>query len=161
MKNKQTKRSKASNFILFMLFVFVLLAWLLFGVVRDWQDWRDSESWLSTTSSSFAISHKSSTVRYTYFVDGVEYTSYRVRFFEGVLYEGIGDLEWLQAHRDITEVTVYYDPEHHQRSVLVREVESERVLMLFLTLVYCGLALLLPFFLIGLSLWLLRRLFRG
>lgn len=161
MKHKKTKLSKVSNFILLMLFIFALLAWQLFRVARDGRDWRDSDSWLSTTSSSFAISHKSSTIRYTYLVDGVEYTSYRVRFFEGLLYERIGDLESQQAHRDITEVTVYYDPEHPQRSVLVREVEFERVLMLLLTLVHCGLALLQPFILIGLSWWILRRLFRG
>lgn len=155
------KSRKTRSFILFLLFAMVVLAWLLFSTWRDWQDWRESEGWPSTTSSSFAINHKSSRVRYTYLVKNQEYTSSRARFFERLLYEGIGDLEWQQAHRDATEVMVYYDPEHPERSVLVREVESERVLMLLLTLVYCGLALLLPFFLIGLSFWTLRHLFRG
>ena len=153
---KRERKPKILGQMVIALFIVVLLVNSLLTTWQDWQDWRDSDSWAKTTSTHFAINHKSSRVSYSYLVNGQSYTGTRVRFFEGWLYDGLTDL-----HRDVNEVTIYYDTQAPQRAVLVKDIDLARVATQLFTLVYCALAFLLPFLFIGLSFWWLRRAFRG
>ena len=124
---KRERKPKTLGQMALAFLVMVLLANSLLTTWQDWQDWQGSDSWAKTTSTHFAINHKSSRVSYSYLVNGQSYTGTRVRFFEGWLYDGLTDLEWLHAHRDVSEVTVYYDTQAPQRAVLVKEIDSVRV----------------------------------
>lgn len=84
----------------------------------DFRDWRDSDSWATTQSTHFAISPKTSTATYSYTVDDQEYTNGRTHFFT-IQDQDPRWSEWQVAHTGLEQVTVYYDPDAPQRSVLV------------------------------------------
>lgn len=133
--------------------------WIASQVAIDTRDWLNSDTWVATQSTRLTIQPKTSTVIYDYEVDGQTYTNRRTLFFVGALYDDARHLAWLNAHRQATAVTVYYDPIAPEQAVLVREVPSTLFLEWIFTIGYVGFVCLLPGLFFGAVWWWLRRQF--
>ncbi|MCA9919934.1 MAG: DUF3592 domain-containing protein [Anaerolineales bacterium] len=128
----------------------ILLALMLSG---EWRDWQDSSSWQHVTTSDFTIQPKNSSARYRYIVDGQQYEGGRIYFFVLARFQDDRVLRWLEFNRQAEELTVYYDPDLPQRSVLVRGgLEDPWFLQFPIICGVAGLFVLIPVVIFG-SLW--------
>jgi hypothetical protein len=135
---------------------------LAFNVGRDWRDWQDSETWLTTSSTEFVRKPKTDYIRYTYLVAGREYQGERLYFFQKLLYDYGYASQWYYDHNlaQGDQVTVYYDPDAPERSVLEPKVDVDRVRFWGFTLIYACLALLLPVAFFSFIWWRFIKAFR-
>jgi hypothetical protein len=136
-----------------------LLFFLFLIFFSEWRDWRDSDSWQAVTTREFTIQPKSSSVRYRYVVDDRVYEGDRIHFFVLAPFQDDRVLGWIDGNRQVTELTVYYDPEAPERAVLVRTGLTDVWFMQFVLI--CGVAgivVLVPvLFFGGLWRWLWRQ----
>lgn len=107
--------------------VFLLVLLLVFTAsnIREYYEWQDSPRWESVQSTYFILSRGQ--VYYEYEVNGQIYDNDRVRFLSVIFNPSTGlDTEWANENRQKTEVTIYYNPENPARSVLVREIDTDK-----------------------------------
>ena len=147
----------------------LLLSVLLFVVVatilnfrRQSAEWRDSQNWTATQSSWFSVNEKSGWVSYGYVVDGKSYRGSRVHFFATTPAYSQRFKDWLAANRNREQVTVYYNPQSPQRSVLVRDAQPNELLTVVgMNAVIVVITIALPMLIFGWAAWWLWRQFAG
>ena len=125
--------------------VFLLTVIIIFSVmnIREYYEWQDSPRWESVQSTYFILSRGQ--VYYEYEVNGQTYDNNRVRFLSTFFNpSGSLDTEWANKNRQKTEVTVYYNPDNPARSVLVREVDTDKFFYGSIGVTVACLAMLAP-----------------
>ncbi len=121
-----------------------LCNWLLLNIGEDLRDYSDSSRWETVMTSTFDIG-KSGQVEYVYFVDERRYTNRRTHFFAGRDGDHARLNEWINSNRQAAEITVYYNPNVPERSVLVPTIDWEWMLQIGITAVIILLSILLPY----------------
>ena len=111
--------------------------------IREYQEWQDSSRWEAVQSSYFILSRGQ--VYYEYEVNGQTYDNDRVRFLSALFNPSTGlDTQWANENRQKTVVAVYYNPDNPARSVLVRDVDTNKILFGSIGTTFACLIMLAP-----------------
>jgi hypothetical protein len=145
-----------SSFLITVSCLVGLLFLTVFNYTADYRDWQNSDTWHTVTSDAFTVSPKTSTVLYTYTINGQSYESTRSHFFI-IQNQDSRWSPWMIDHLDTAVVTVYYDPNDASWAVLVPETDILAVYQLPLTILVCFMIISFPLLTWGGFMWWFRR----